>query len=71
MILSSAATWRPTSEIVEVIEGGLNPDQVRSYGSYLQRRFPLVAGSIVLADYCDEAGGYVVVSAEPRKFRLL
>ena len=70
MILSSAATWRPTSEIIEVIEGGLNPDQVRAYGQYITSRFPLVAGSVVLADYSEGANGYVVTSAEPRKFRI-
>lgn len=73
MMLSSASRWRPTSEIVYVIEAGLNPDSVRTYGSYSNyttSRYPLVSGTVVLAHWCHDASGYVVGSAEPRKFRI-
>jgi hypothetical protein len=70
MLVTSESTWRPTGEVVKLIEAGFNPKSYRSYGSSQPTQFPLVAGSVVLAHWCDDADGYVVGGAEPRKFRI-
>lgn len=63
------ADWQG-EPIVEVFEGGLMPDDPHNVSSPPPTRTPLQPGSAILAAWCQDAEGYVVCSAEARKYRV-
>lgn len=71
ILITFPSVWISTGEVVEVFEGGLMPDAPHTAASPPPDRTPLQPGSAILAAWCPDAEGYVVCSAEARKFRVL
>lgn len=70
LLVTFPSSWQQTPEVVQVFEGGLMPDSPQTSVSPPPSRTPLQPGSAVLCAWCPDADGYVVCSAEARKYRV-